>query len=57
MTIPYVALKEAHDDPQLEKLHIVLLMMLKDFSEMCKKHNIAWFLDFDSALLGKPHEH
>ena len=56
MTIPYVALKEAHDDPQLEKLHIVLLMMLKDFSEMCKKHDIAWFLDFGSALGALRHE-
>lgn len=37
-------------DERLEKLHRVLLGMLKDFSAVCELHNLRWFVAFGTAL-------
>ncbi len=43
-------LVEEHDDPKLEKLHIVLLMMLDDFSRICKENDICWIGMYGTAI-------
>ncbi len=50
MSIKNRPLVEAHDDPRLEKLHMVLLMMLDDFADICKKNNICWIGMYGTAI-------
>lgn len=37
-------------DERLMKLHRVLLVMLKDFSALCDRHELRWFVAFGTAI-------
>lgn len=37
-------------DPRLERLHAVLLMMLRDFSSICEENGIRWVASYGTAL-------
>ncbi len=50
MTIKNRPLVEPHDDLRLQKLHVVLLMMLDDFAEVCQKHDICWIGMYGTAI-------
>lgn len=45
-----IAQPEMQHDERLAKLHRVLLGMLKDFSAVCERHGLRWFVAFGTAL-------
>lgn len=50
MSIPDKTLVEPPVDEKLHKLHVVLLMMLSDFSAICKQHNLEWLGMYGTAI-------
>ncbi len=50
MSLDKRPLVEPHSDIRLEKLHIVLLMMLDDFADICKKNDICWIGMYGTAI-------
>ena len=37
-------------DEKLQQLHRVLLMMMKDFADLCAKHELTWIVMYGSAI-------
>lgn len=37
-------------DERLERLHRVLLLMLKDFAALCDRHGLRWFVAYGTAI-------
>ncbi|MDO5118330.1 MAG: LicD family protein, partial [Eggerthellaceae bacterium] len=37
-------------DEKLQKLHSILLMMMKDFADLCARHDLAWIVSYGSAI-------
>lgn len=45
-----------NSDERLEKLHHVLLATLKDFSILCERHDLRWFVAFGTAIGALRHQ-